>query len=94
MTTAKQEFEAFLASQEIEGYKLGDITGTPEGDMLRYTELKISVSQEANKLKSFNDAREAAFQELNSKHDTERISLGQVWQGYENNNYTIKKKKP
>jgi hypothetical protein len=37
---AKKEFEGFLEAQKVLGYKLGDITGTPEGDMIKYTELK------------------------------------------------------
>lgn len=87
--TAKQDFEDFLKQQEVIGYSLGDITGTPEGDMQRYTELKIALKQESAKIKAFNEARDAAFKELNKKHDAEKIALGKVWQEKEDNGYQI-----
>jgi hypothetical protein len=87
--TAKQLFEEFLANQEQEGYTLGDITGTPEGDMIKYTELKLAKAAEERVIKEFNLAKESAFSELAKKHDAERIALGVKWQGYEDNNYTV-----
>jgi len=80
MTNATEEFNSFLEAQKVEGYNLGDITGSPEGDMLKYTELKIAVVQEAEKLKAFNAEKDAAFQTLATKHDEERIALGVIWQ--------------
>jgi hypothetical protein len=89
--TAKNEFEKFLKTQEATGYQLGDITGSQEGDMIKYTELKLAVAQEAKKINDFNKAKDVAFSELTKKHDGERIALGVVWQGYEDNNYVIDK---
>jgi len=31
--TAQTEMDSFLEAQKQDSYKLGDITGTPEGDM-------------------------------------------------------------
>lgn len=87
--TAQEDFNAFLDAQAKVGYVLGDIEGTPEKDMLKYTELKIAVSQEQAKIKAFNEAKATAFEELAIQHDEERIALGQLWQTKEDNDYEI-----
>lgn len=87
--TAQEEFQAFLDAQKVEGYKLGDIEGSPEADMLKYTELKIAAEQEKVRIAKFQEAKQASFDELAQKHDAERIVLGQEWQTYEDNNYEI-----
>jgi hypothetical protein len=87
--TAQTEFQAFLDAQAEVGYVLGDITGTADGDMLRYTELKIAVSQEASKIKAFNEAKAIAFQELSLQHNDEMVALGQLWQTKEDNDYEL-----
>ena len=89
MVTKQEEFNEFLTQQKDPSYKLGDITGTPDGDMVKYTELKIAVSQEAEKIGKFNAAKQEAFKELSAKHDDELVALGKLWQGYEDNNYEI-----
>jgi len=76
MATKQEEFNAFLEAQEVEGYKLGDIEGTPEADMIKYTELKIGVKQEAAKLEAFNKVWDLKFQELSEEQDAARIALG------------------
>lgn len=43
---AQNAYAAFLESQKELSYTLGDISGTPEGDMLQYTELKIAAEKE------------------------------------------------
>jgi len=86
---AQETFDDFLAQQGVIGYTLGDITGSVDGDMTKYTELKIAVAQENNKIKAFNEQKEIAFNTLAKQHDDERIALGVLWSGYENNNYTI-----
>ena len=89
MTSAKQEFNDFLEQQKAESYTLGDITGTADGDMLKYTELKIAANQEKTKIQKLNEAKNKAFKELRAKHDQEKIALGQEWQTYEDNDYQI-----
>ena len=78
--TAKENFEAFLALQAEPGYSLGDIEGSKEADMEKYTELKIAVAQEEAKEKDFSVKKEAAFQALRESHSQEMIELGQLWQ--------------
>jgi hypothetical protein len=85
---AKEQFEAFLEQQKDANYKLGDITGTPEGDMKKYTELKISATQEEEKRKYFFEKRQEAFEALAQRHNEEQIALGQLWQEAEEDNYT------
>lgn len=87
--TAKETFDRFLTGQKEASYTLGDYSGTAEGDMQLYTELKIAVEKEAKKVADFNLAKEAAFQELAVKHDAERQELGTLWQSYEDNDYNV-----
>lgn len=87
--TAKQQYEEFLKEQKKPGYKLGDITGTPDGDMVKYTELKISVKQEEEKIRLFNEAKDKAFESLRTKQDAEMQELGKQWSIYESNDYEI-----
>ena len=87
--TAQEDFQAFLDAQKVEGYILGNITGTPEGDMRQYTELKVSAAQEAEKIKLFSEARSAKFEEMRQRHDLELQALGVEWQEYENQGYVI-----
>lgn len=86
--TPKEEFEAFLNTQAEQGYVLGDIEGSPEEDMKKYTELKIAAAQYENKIVDFNLAKQAAFEALSLQHNDERIALGKLWQSYEDNDYT------
>jgi len=81
--TAKQDFEAFLNAQKVDGYTLGDIEGSPEADMTKYTELKVEVAQEEEKVKNFQSEKQVAFDALAVKHDKERIALGIEWQALE-----------
>ncbi len=76
MATKQEEFNAFLKAQEVVGYKLGDIEGTPEKDMIKYTELKIAVKQETAKLEAFNKVWDAKFVTLSETQDAARIALG------------------
>ena len=87
--TAKEEFQAFLDAQAIEGYVLGDITGTKDGDMEKYTELKIAVAQEEKKIEKFQADKQVAFDELALQHNDERIVLGQLWQAKEDAGYDV-----
>ena len=81
---AKKEFEGFLEAQKVLGYKLGDITGTPEGDMIKYTELKISVTHEEEEKRKFYENRTKAFNILEEEYNSKRNILAQEWQDKEN----------
>jgi len=87
--TAQENFDAFLAQQAVEGYTLGDITGTADGDMLQYTNLKIAVAQEQSKINAFYVAKTAAINALKAEQDSAMQSLLLTWQTYEDNDYTI-----
>ena len=82
-------YKAFLETQKVETYTLGDFTGTPEGDQTMYTDLKIKSTQETEKIKAFYVLRDEAFKQLAIAQDAERQALGVTWQGYEDNNYTV-----
>ena len=78
---------AYIASFGKEYYELTD---TQKAKVRDFKEQLEQISYEANKVKSdFFAARDAAFKVLRDEHDAEMISLGQLWQGYEDNNYTI-----
>lgn len=87
--TAQENFDAFLALQKVDGYTLGDIEGTPDADMIKYTELKIAVAQEAEKAAQFYVLRTAAIAALKAEQDIAMQTLLTTWQGYEDNNYIV-----
>ncbi len=87
--TAQTDYDAFLNAQKEEGYSLGGVTGTPEGDMIKYTELKLAMQKELRKIEVFNLAKEDAYKALEETHDQSRIELGKLWQTKEDNDYTI-----
>jgi len=87
--TAETDFNTFLTQQADPNYTLGDIEGTPEADMIKYTELKIAAEQEKTKIANFNEAKMVAFDALAATHNDEKIALGEVWQAKEDNDFTI-----
>ena len=52
---------------------------------------KKLAEEEKDKIEVFNKAKSEAFKELSVKHDEEKQSLGVVWQGYEDADYSIPK---
>jgi len=87
--TALEDFNTFLTAQQEADYVLGDIEGTPEEDMVKYTELKVATAQETKKVSAFNDNKALAFTALETTQDIEKQALGTLWQSYEDNDYTI-----
>lgn len=87
--TAQENFDIFLEGQSEADYTLGDYSGTAQGDQDLYTDIKVKVAKEAKKISDFNLAKEAAFNTLAQQYDADKISLGQTWQTYEDNDYTI-----
>ena len=75
MTQIQEEFNEFLEQQKQEEYNLGDITGTPEGDMIKYTELKIAVNQEQEQIKAFEEYYTGKFKELDTKFHEDEDAL-------------------
>ena len=90
---AKIEFENFLKQQMNPDYKLGDITGTPTGDMEEYTRLKLAMKKEEQLAKAFYVDKQEEIEALEKKHVQERETLEQNWQVKEADfpNYTPKK---
>lgn len=86
--TVQENFNVFLEGQKESSYTLGDYTGTAQGDMELYTELKVKVEQEKVKQTNFYSARDAAFQAFEVQKDQERQALAQLWQDAEDNDYT------
>lgn len=87
--SAKENFDLFLKGQSETDYTLGDYTGTEEGDMKLYTELKIKSEQEKNKVSSFIEARELARAEVVAQQTALMSEFNTLWQSYEDNDFTI-----
>jgi len=87
--TAKENYDIFKKGQSESDYTLGAYTGTEEGDRNLNAELVVKVLQEEKKIASFNEAKQAAFDELAQKHNQERIELGQLWQAKEDAGYDV-----
>lgn len=86
--TARENFDIFLNGQKEADYTVGAYTGTEEGDMKLYTDLKVKVAQEQKKKEDFYAARQEAFDALAVQHDAERQTLADEWQAAEDNDYT------
>jgi len=67
----QENFNLFLEMQRDPSYTLGDFTGTAQGDMELYTELKIKVEQERENLKAWEEAWNNKEIELRQAHDVE-----------------------
>ena len=84
---AQEALKAFKDAQLVETYTLGDFTGTADGDMKQYTELKIAAAQEVEAFKKFQELKNVAFSELEKVNDEARIVLGKEWQVKEDSQF-------
>lgn len=66
-----ENFNLFLEGQKDPAYTLGDYTGTIQGDMELYTELKVKVEQEKTEIANWESAWSVKEQELRQAHDVE-----------------------
>jgi hypothetical protein len=83
--TAQEIYQAFLDAQKVIGYKLGDLEGTPEADMLKYTELKLAAQQEAEIKKAFYKERDADLEAFRKTQEEAFNIKAKEWQVKEDN---------
>ena len=69
--TAQDAYSAFLTLQKAADYTLGDIEGTADADMLKYTKLKIASSQETES----NETLRTAINQRKADYDDYLVGL-------------------